>query len=146
MEIKLSVNVAADLTLEFLRALKDMQAKEVVAGFPEGEGEERKDSDGNPSPINNATLGYIHNTGSPEANIPARPFMVEGIEGVQDEIVGRLKDVARAAVDGNSRGVDMGLHAVGLTAQAGIRDKINEGPFEPLAEGTLKARERRGIE
>jgi hypothetical protein len=70
--------------------------------------------------------------------------MVEGIEGVQDEIVGRLKEVARAALDGDSQRVDRGLHAVGLEAKLGIQNKILDGPFEPLAESTLKARASRG--
>jgi hypothetical protein len=38
----------------------------------------------------------------------------------------------------------MGLHAVGLEAKLGIQSKINDGPFDPLAESTLKARAASG--
>jgi hypothetical protein len=144
MGIDLTFNVVSDMTDAFMKALDDMQAKEVVAGFPEGEEEERKDADGNPSPITNAAIAYVQNTGAPELNIPARPFMVEGIEDVQQPITDRMYDVGVAALDGDSQRVDQGLHAVGLTAKLGIQNKILDGPFTPLAESTLKDRARRG--
>lgn len=142
-EMWISIEGLGDATEAFEEALAELLSKEVLAGFPEGE-EPRKDEDGNPSPITNAALGYIHNTGAPEKNIPARPFMVEGVENVGNEIVDRMYDVGVAALDGDSQRVDMGLHAVGLTAKLGIQNKIVDGPFEPLAESTLKARARLG--
>jgi hypothetical protein len=135
--------VTSDMMSAFLKGLKDLQAKEVLAGFPESEGE-RKDDDGNSVPITNAAIAYVQNTGAPEQNIPARPFMVEGIENVQDKIIDQMYQVGVAALDGDTQGVDIGLHAVGLTAQLGIQNKILDGPFEPLAESTLEARARRG--
>lgn len=132
------------MTEAFEKALADMMAKEVVAGFPEGEEKERTDADGNPTPITNAALGYIHNTGSPEANIPARPFMVEGIENVREKITDRMFDIGTAALDGDGQRVDMGLHAAGLEAKLGIQNKIVDGPFEPLSNSTLKARGGQG--
>lgn len=142
--ITLSVNVVADMTLEFLKALKELKAKEVLAGFPEGEKEERKDADGNPTPITNAALGYVHDKGQPELNIPARPFMEPGVESRLGPITDRMKDVGVAVLDGDSQRADQGLHAAGLEAKLGIQNKILDGPFEPLAESTLKARARHG--
>jgi hypothetical protein len=90
--INLNFNVTSDMTESFMKALKDMQAKEVLAGFPESE-DGRKDADGNAEPITNAALGYIHNSGWPELNIPARPFMEPGIEDVREKITDRMQDV-----------------------------------------------------
>jgi hypothetical protein len=154
--IHLSFNVKADHVGELIKALKDMQAKQVLAGFPEEEAErtdpdgnaqpeaERTDPDGNAQPITNAALGYIHNFGAPEANIPARPFMVEGIESVRDQISDSMYAAGAAAFDGNAQRLDAGLNAVGLIAQNGIQGKIQDGPFEPLAPATLRARASRG--
>jgi hypothetical protein len=142
--IELSFTMTRDMMGDLFKAVKDMTAKEVVAGFPESEETPRKDEQGNPVPITNAAIAYVQNTGEPELNIPARPFMVEGVENVQDAIIDRMKDVGVAALDGDSIRVDQGLHAAGLEAKLGIQNKILDGPFEPLSESTLKARARRG--
>jgi hypothetical protein len=133
-----------DMMGDIFKAVRDMTAKEVVAGFPEEDETPRKDDDGNPVPITNAAIAYVQNTGEPSLNIPARPFMVQGVEDVQDAIVDRMKDVGVAALAGDSMRVDQGLHAAGLEAKLGIQNKILDGPFEPLSESTLKARARRG--
>jgi hypothetical protein len=142
-DVNLDFSVTHDEMGSFMKALEEMQAKSVLAGFPEGE-KPREDEEGNPDPITNAALGYIHNTGMPEQNIPARPFMNEGIENKREEITDGMEAAGIAALDGDMDGVNSALNAVGLSAQAGIRTKIVDGPFEPLAESTLKARARRG--
>jgi hypothetical protein len=53
VKVELNVSVLADMTLDFLKSLKDLQAKEVLAGFPESD-QPRKDADGNAEPITNA--------------------------------------------------------------------------------------------
>lgn len=149
LQLVMANNVNLDFTVThdemgaFLKAFKDLEAQSVLAGFPQEE-RAREDDEGNPEPITNAALGYIHNTGMPEQNIPARPFMVEGIEAKREEISDGMEAAGTAALDGDRDGVRSALDAVGLSAQAGIRNKIIDGPFEPLAESTLKARARRG--
>jgi hypothetical protein len=143
--VELGFSVTTDEMGAFMKAFKDMQAKEVLAGFPEDE-TPREDEDGNPSPITNAALGYIHNTGMPEQNIPARPFMVEGIETKREPISDGMEVAGLAALDGDVQGIDKALMAVALIAQDGIKNKILDGPFEPLAESTLRARAARGRE
>lgn len=152
-EMNIGFSVTHDETKSFMQALKEMQAKEVLAGFPADE-EERQGTkvvngkavkSGEPSDITNAALAYIHNTGSPEQNIPARPFMVEGIETKADVIAERMGDVGVAALDGDVLAVDRGLHTVGAVARDAIKNKIIDGPFQPLAESTLKNYARQGI-
>ena len=55
-----------------------------------------------------------------------------------------MEKTGLAALDGDAQAVGAGLNAVGLTAQKGIRMKIREGPFAPLAESTLLARTHMG--
>jgi hypothetical protein len=140
-EIKLDFGIVHDEMASFMQALKTMQAKEVLAGFPQEEAP-RKDEDGKPNPITNAALGYIHNMGAPEQNIPARPFMVEGIESKREAITNGMEAAGIAALDGKLMQIDQALNAVGLAAKTGIQMKILDGPFEPLAESTLKNRVR----
>jgi hypothetical protein len=84
--IDLKLTVTHDEMKSFMQALKDMQAKEVLAGFPEEDDKPRQDAEGNPEPITNAAIAYVQNTGMPEQNLPARPFMVEGIENKREPI------------------------------------------------------------
>lgn len=144
-EVTMSVEMVSDSAREFEAALKEMQAQAVYAGFPESE-KPRENEDGEESPITNAAIAYIQNTGIPEKNIPQREFMVSGIESKREKIADEMEGVGIAALDGKLDGIEQGLHRVGLTAQDAIKAKIFDGPFEPLAESTLKARARRGRE
>ena len=140
-EVNLGFSVTVDEMDAFMAALKEMQAQSVFAGFPQEEAP-REDAAGNRGPITNAALGYIHNTGMPEQNIPARPFMVEGIENKREPISDGMQAVGMAALDGSSEEVEAALNAVGAIARDAIKMKIVEGPFQPLADSTLKARAR----
>lgn len=142
--MNLSFSVTHDEMKAFAKALHNMQAKDVLVGFPAGDQKPRTDENGNPTPITNAVIAYTQNNGSPELNIPARPFMVEGVELKSDAIADGMENVGLAALDGDMQRVDMSLHAVGMIARDGIKQKIVDGPFAPLAESTLAARARRG--
>lgn len=144
-DLNLSFDVIADNMRAFAEAIEEMTAQSVLAGFPADE-TPREDEDGNPTPITNAALGYIHNTGVPELNIPARPFMVEGIENKRVEITNGLEKTAVSALDGDRDATQAGLHSVGTVARDAIKNKIVDGPFAPLAESTLRARSRMGGE
>ena len=113
---------------------------DVLVGVP-AEKAQRKEEN---QPMNNATLAYIHDNGSPAANIPARPFMRPGIYAAQDKITGALRAGAVQALDGKTAAVERSLNIAGLTAQSSIRGVINEGIAPPLADSTLEARARRG--
>lgn len=123
-----------------VRALAE---KEVLVGFPEETTERRPDEE-EPAGMTNAALGYVHDNGQPEVNIPARPFMEPGIRAAEEGIVAGLFRTARQALLGSVDAVDKGLHLVGLRAKLGIQNAINEGVPPPLADSTLRARARRG--
>lgn len=82
---------------EVERAMKNVRAltgQRVMVGIPETT-TERGDQHG----ITNAELGYIHTYGAPSRNIPARPFLVPGVESERDRIAAILKAAAIKALD-----------------------------------------------
>lgn len=142
--LKMSRDGLADLRA----SLATLANSEVLVGFPEetterGDAEEIEESKG---PITNAALGYIHDNGSPEVNIPARPFMIPGIENAKEAVTDKLGQMARAVVTkgaGQDR-VAQGFEQVGSIAELAIKNKINEGIPPPLSEYTLQERARKG--
>jgi hypothetical protein len=105
----------------------------VLVGVPEDKDQRQS------GVISNAALAYIHDKGSPAANIPARPFMEPGIKAVQKEIADTLAQAGKAIFKG-SRNVEVYLNKVGIIATRSIKSKITEGIAPPLAESTIKGR------
>lgn len=97
------------------------------------------------APINNATLAYIHQNGSPAKNIPARPFMTIGIENAKKPATEQLKIAAQTALNTkNDANITRGLSLAGQIAESSIKAAINSSIAPQLSEATLKARARRG--
>lgn len=132
-----SLKIRVDKLSALLKGINELTRKDVLVGVPEADAE-RKDDD----PINNATLAYIHDNGSPAANIPARPFMRPGIAAVEEKIASRLKRAANAAIDGQTQKIEPELEAAGMIAQASIKKTITDGEFAPLAPSTVANRFR----
>lgn len=149
------LKVTSDKLDDLRLAIRELAAHEVLVGFPD-ETADRKDDTGEmhggkailgaKSEITNAALGYIHDKGSPEANIPARPFMIPGIKAVEERIGAALLGAAKAVLRDPSTDVQARLHRVGITAATGIKRKLNEGIPPPLSERTLRERARKGRE
>lgn len=134
------LQIKQDNLADVLKSIKALSKKDVLVGVPNANAD-RDDEDR--GPINNAALAFIHDNGSPAANIPARPFLRAGIEEDKEKIEQRLKKAADAALDGDSNKVDQQLHAAGLIGQNAVRNKINSGDFAPLSDATLEARASR---
>ena len=120
-------------------AMKALKKTTVLVGIPA----ETADRSG-PQPINNATLGYIHEHGAPAAGIPARPFLIPGVRAVQERVGAELAKAGRAALSGDGKAAIARLHAAGLVAQSSVRATINAGVEPALTESTVQARSRRG--
>lgn len=130
-----------DFTPALVKSVKLLTKKQVLVGVPA----EKAGRRGKKQKMNNAALALIHDQGSPAQNIPARPFMEPGIKDVRLELARRLEQTGKIALrGGQEQDIVRALNAVGLTAQKGIKNRINSGPFEPLKPGTLAARQRRG--
>jgi len=137
----MSMKVVRDQTRNALKALESLAEKRVLVGIPSSENN-RTDGE----PIGNAQLGFIHENGSPARNIPARPFLNPGVKKVEKqaaEILGKFAAVSFK--DPNA--IEKGLNAVGLLAVSSVKATIKAGEgFDPLKEGTLAARRRKGAQ
>lgn len=128
------------------KALAALAGREVLVGFPENTTARDDDTDGGAQRVTNAMLGYVHDNGMPEQNIPARPFMKPGIAAAESPCADHLGAAARVALQGGTEGdVEKRLMRVGITAVTSIKRKINEGIPPPLSEVTLRKRANRSM-
>lgn len=92
--------------------------------------------------ITNAELGYIHEFGAPEANIPPRPFLEPGIRQSKEKIVARMEKAGKAAMDGDWRKVDQQYQSCGIEVVDVIVTRMEEGLSPALSENTRRARDK----
>jgi len=133
-----SVKVRKDRIAQVVKQVRSLARREVLVGIPSAAAGRKEGA------ITNASLGYIHENGSPANNIPARPFLVPGAASISAQASARFEATARAALSGKDDAVEKGLNEVGLIGQNAVRARINSGEFAPLSEQTLAARRRRG--
>ncbi len=121
-------------------AMKTLEKTVVEVGVPEDKDERKNEAERKEAPMNNATLAYIHEFGSPDANIPARPFLTPGIKKAQPQIVKFLKEAGQAAVAGKEAGVTTAYNKAGLTAQNSVRAVFTDNDWPELADSTKKSK------
>ena len=122
------------------KLLKQLPLKSVFVGVPANTSEAREGE-----PINNATLAYIHQNGSPANNIPARPFMTIGMDEAKEPATKQLENGAKKFFKSNDmRDVEQGLGKAGFVAENAIKRAINSNIAPALAPATIAARQRRG--
>lgn len=128
-----------DKVADFVKSITGLTQTQVFVGVPR-EKDTRDDG-----PISNASLAYLHENGSLDGKLPARPFMKPGIEAVKARIESELKKTGQLALKSKNPKltVEKGLTRIGLIAVNSIRAKISEGIPPPLAESTIKGRIRR---
>lgn len=134
------VTISKDNMAPFQAAIKKLTQRICLVGITSDTAPREEGTD-----ITNAVIGYISEFGSPANNIPARPFLIPGVNNVKDQIASRLKVAGQKALDGNIAEIDRQLTACGLLAVTSVQQKITEGPFQPLAPSTLAARRARGV-
>lgn len=137
----MTATVVLDKMVNITKAVEALTKSKVYVGIPAAK-TERKAGDG--EEVNNAMLGYIHDTGSPANNIPERPFLASGVRTVQSELVEVFHSAGVKAFNGNTAGVMASYQKAGLIAQTAVKKKIVEGPFVPLSDRTLRRRKARG--
>ncbi|WP_066922893.1 hypothetical protein [Methylobacterium sp. CCH5-D2] len=127
-----------------LKNVRALTRTDVLVGVPAEKAERPSEPGETGERPNNAALAYIHDTGMPEQNIPARPFMAPGIAEGEGAITKAYALAGQQALIGDEAGMIRAQHMAGLAAQNAIRGKINEGIAPPLSERTLRARAARG--
>lgn len=120
--------------------VRKLLKNEVLVGIP-SQTAARTGEDGDT--LSNAAIGYLMETGVPEQNIPARPFLAPGVARVQGSLVDGLKTAAQASLIGDDATIGRQFAKIGLTAQASVKQTILDGSFAPLSERTLRARASR---
>lgn len=124
-------------------SVRSLTQREILVGIPQGSPPRRPEPGEPGEPLDNATIGYIMETGSPAANIPARPFLVPGVRAAQDRAAARLSKAAVAALEERQDVVQVSMDAAGLIAQTSVQAYITDGPHLPLAPATLRRRKSR---
>lgn len=121
-----NVDIEEDNTEAYFKALKALGGAEVLVGIPEGTDD--RDEPG----IGNAALAYIHETGSPINNIPARPFLVPGVRDSQGEWMPYIAAAGKAAMKGDDGGMMGALNSAGTIAEQAVKTRILDGIPPPL--------------
>ena len=129
-------HIIVDHVKQFHSQIKELSQSSVYVGIPESNTTRLS------SEITNAALGYIHENGAPDANIPARPFLAPGIRNAQDRLSSIFANIAANPIPSR---IENGLNAAGLVAVSSVKKKMESGPFVPLAPSTIRARQRRGV-
>ena len=111
---------------ELKKAISFLKSNRVLIGIPQANSTARGE-------INNAELAFIHTNGSPVNRIPPRPFLEPGVEEAKDEIAGRMKAAAEAAVKGDTGAAMDELHKAGLYGENAAKSYIGAGHHEPNA-------------
>lgn len=144
---KLPLKVRVDGVAELHEAMVEMAKLELLVGFPEDTTGREPDPE-EPEWLTNAALGYIHDQGAPEVNIPARPFMLPAMDEFTPRAATQLGSLAKQILrrQVQTSGVMAEFHKLGLRAQSAIRRKINEGIPPPLSDVTLLKRAAKGRE
>lgn len=128
-----------DRLADLMRNIRKLANKDVLVGIPASAPDDKS------GPITNAQIGYILDQGSPAKNIPARPWLVPGVQDVQAQCADKLGIAAKAALDGNESGTMKALVSAGVIAENSVKAKINSNISPELADATLAARRRRGV-
>ena len=134
----MSLRIVKDRVSEVLKSVKALTSKEVLVGIPS------TTAGRDDTPINNAEIGYLMETGSPAQNIPERPFLVPGVESAQDKFIPHLKAAGLSALEGKTAMIERDFDRAGIVAANAVKAKITDGPFTPLSPKTLQKRRAKG--
>lgn len=127
---------------QIAKRLAELSAMSVVVGIPSDKNA-RENEQG--KSITNAQLGYIHEFGAPEANIPPRPFLKPAAkEFWKEKGKKEFKKAIQEAISGNMKAAVNYLERIGIEAVSAVKIKINSNVPPALSQATLANRQARG--
>jgi hypothetical protein len=132
-----AVTITKDNVSKVFQAITKITGKQVLVGIPDN-GQNVRDDE----PVNNATIGYAMEFGSPASNVPARPFLIPGVKKSEKESLRQLRQACEAALNGNQPGMLQGLNRAGIVASNEVKHTINSNIPPPLAPSTIRNRYR----
>lgn len=135
-------------------AIKRLANTSVMVGIPSDQEQPHYDENGaqakgtekrtdTPGGIGNANIGYIHETGAPASNIPARPWLSPGVRNNERQWRAYLIRAGQLAFQGKPGDMDKALHAAGMSAVTGVKDRIQSNIPPPLSQVTVDRRRQR---
>ncbi len=131
------VTITRDSLTAIVGAIQGIARKRVLIGIPESTTSREDEEE---SPITNAAIGYIQEFGSPDANIPARPFLIPGVNKARESAREELRSAVTAALEGNKGSIEQHLNAAGVVALNSARNELQTGDFVPLKPSTIRSR------
>lgn len=134
------ISIQVDKNEMLQKAFDRMKRTAIYVGIPSGADDDKRD-DG--EPITNSELGYIHEFGSPSANIPARPFLKPGVQSNEGTLRKRMRKAAVEAMRGNEDAFSEQMERAALGAAVAVQEYMREGEFAPLAPSTVRQRIRK---
>lgn len=135
-----SLITTVDIVDDVIAGMEELDRSQALVGVP------AETAGRNDGPINSAAIGYILETGAPERNLPARPFLVPTIWRIRADLAKRSRktiELVTSGKPGAERAVSQGLNALGLLASQAVRSTIDAGDFAPLAPSTIYWRQHR---
>lgn len=136
----MSIQTTVDGVAALMKALHALTGRDILVGIPSTATARKEPGE----KADNAMLGYIHEFGAPAANIPARPFLVPGVEAAAMQVTQRLRNAAAAALVGDAVRVNQQMVGAGMAAASSVKNRINDGITPALSEHTLAARKAKG--
>lgn len=136
------VRITQDKLKRLLTNVRELTRSRVLIGIP-GDAPARQDTKEPP----NHVLGFIHEFGMPDLNIPARPFLIPGVRDAQDRLIASSKASAKRACNLSTVSTTIAYSAMvrmGEVGASSVRARIVSGPFQPLAPLTLAIRKSKG--
>lgn len=103
----------------------------LTAGFIEGQGGDQVHTN---TDLTNAELAAIHEFGSPQNNLPERPFMRQGTEKAKDKVNLAILKGSKELFAGREDGKGI-LEAVGEIYVEAIKAEITSGELQPTKDG-----------
>lgn len=113
-----------DRTQELMARIKMYKNDDVLVGIPASDTGRNEAVKG--TPINNATLLFINNFGSPVNNIPPRPVMEIGIALAQHEIEVEFKAMLQRSLKQGLTSLAPYFNRIGMIASSSVKRVINE--------------------
>ena len=110
---------------------KELSEACVLVGLPGRSSPREKDS-----PMTVATLGVIHEFGSPANGIPARPFMAQTYQKHGKAAFSYMVRMARVVAEGKMD-ARTALNRVGVFYTGRVKDTLRNGTFVPNAPATI---------
>ena len=109
-------------------ALTALNSLRCAVGVPEA-------NDARGGSIGSAALLCLHEHGSPQKGIPARPLLEPAMDGAVESIAGAMREALLSALDGGSP--RSALETAGQAAQAAVLAYYDAAPWPPNAPSTL---------